>query len=268
MNIVLWVTIIMIIMIYSVCKLRKPKVVNNLPLCKRLQNSDKKIPKKIMLTTANKDTIPSHIIEQYNIYASDYDITIFDDADCVAFLKREYHADVLNKFKSLEAGAHKADLFRYAYLLKHGGIYLDIKTILIRNLNELINHESFLCYLVITENSPMVYNGILCTPPENPIFLALLTDILYGSPLTYYLQYCFSAMLILKSFITNCTRGFHHSIRDDVPDVILWYESFFDESFCNGQRDRHGHCTFITDQHNAKIIQVRDTTYGKPNGWI
>jgi hypothetical protein len=243
---------------------------NNLPECKRLQNSQKNIPKTIMLTTVNKNTIPEHILKQYDIYAFDYEITLFDDADCVAFLKREYHVDVLNKFESLELGAHKADLFRYAYLLKHGGLYLDVKTILIKNLNELVDHKSFVCYLVKTENNNMIYNGILCTPPENPIFLALLKDIVYGRPLTHYLQYCKNALLILeKNYLKSITRrGFYSSIGYDVPDIWIWYESFFDKSFCNGKIDRHGACSYITDEHNAKIMLVRDATYKKPDGWV
>lgn len=228
------------------------------------------IPKTIMLTTRNKATIPEHIHSQYKKYASDYEVTIFDDNDCVKFLEREYHPDVVNVFNSLKAGAHKADLFRYAYLFKRGGIYFDIKTILVQNLNEIIDHDSYVCYMVYTSDN-VLYNGVLCTPPANPIFLDLVDDFVYGPPVTYYMQFCTSASAILKRYLdvnTQLRRGLHICKASDVPNVILWREMFFTKQQCPSNIDRYGRCSYIIDVNNTKIFGTRDPSYGIRGGWM
>ena len=52
---------------------------------------------------------------------------LFDDADCRAFIRDNYDADVLEAYDRLIPGAYKADLWRYCVLYKGGGVYLDIK---------------------------------------------------------------------------------------------------------------------------------------------
>lgn len=55
-----------------------------------------------------------------------YDYQFYNDEDIEAFLKEEFDEDVFEQYSKLNIGAAKADFFRYAILLKKGGIYLDI----------------------------------------------------------------------------------------------------------------------------------------------
>ena len=52
---------------------------------------------------------------------------LFNDADCRAFIAREFPDDVLYAYDRLIPTAFKADLWRYCVLYKYGGVYLDIK---------------------------------------------------------------------------------------------------------------------------------------------
>ena len=52
---------------------------------------------------------------------------LFDDAECRAFIAREYPDDVLYAYDRLIPTAFKADLWRYCVLYKYGGVYLDVK---------------------------------------------------------------------------------------------------------------------------------------------
>lgn len=52
---------------------------------------------------------------------------LFNDADCLEFIAREYPPDVLMAYQSLIPTAFKADLWRYCVLYKYGGVYLDVK---------------------------------------------------------------------------------------------------------------------------------------------
>lgn len=55
-----------------------------------------------------------------------YKYHFFDDDAIDKFIKEEFDTDVYNQYCKLNIGAAKADFFRYAILLKRGGIYLDI----------------------------------------------------------------------------------------------------------------------------------------------
>lgn len=223
------------------------------------------IPRTIILTTRDKTNIPKHIHEQYEKYAKGYQLLIFDDNECESFLNQEYPPEVLQKFRSFSAGAHKADLFRYAYLLKHGGIYLDVKTILMMDLNEIVDHTIPTCYLVYTDNNRL-FNGILCTPPRNEYFLKLFNDIVYGPTLTHYMQFCESAARILHNdYMTDgsFTKGLQRT-TGRIPRVILWKEIFCDsDKHCNKKSDRYGFCNFCIDETDKKLFKIRDDTYGK-----
>ena len=42
---------------------------------------------------------------------------------------------------------------------------------------------------------------------------------------------------------------------------MIFYEEFFDKSYCNNKTDRYGFCTFVVDESNKPIIQIRDHMY-------
>lgn len=256
----LYLAWILFLVLFFVRPIQQPTLPYSIPT-----TVNETIPRTIILTTQDKTKIPQHIHEQYAKYAQGYEVSIFDDQECETFLKQEYPPEVLQKFRSFSAGAHKADLFRYAYLLKHGGIYLDIKTILMVDLNEMINHTIPTCYLVYTDNNRL-YNGILCTPPRNEYFLKLLNDIVYGPKLTHYIQFCESAARILQNdylMVGSFTKGLQNT-KGRIPRVILWKEIFCDsDTHCNKKKDRYGFCNFCIDETDKKLFKIRDDSYGK-----
>lgn len=72
---------------------------------------------------------------------------LYDDADIEQFIATEYGPEILAVFNSISPyyGAARADLFRYLLLYKRGGVYLDIKSGLVRPLDDfLLPDEQFL----------------------------------------------------------------------------------------------------------------------------
>jgi len=61
---------------------------------------------------------------------SDWEHRLYDDADCLRFIRENYDTKVLRSFQAIDPayGAARADLFRYLLLYKVGGVYLDIKS--------------------------------------------------------------------------------------------------------------------------------------------
>lgn len=56
-----------------------------------------------------------------------FEFILYDDNDCINFIKENYDEEVLWAFNKLIPGAYKADLWRLCILYKYGGFYIDIK---------------------------------------------------------------------------------------------------------------------------------------------
>lgn len=70
----------------------------------------------------------------------EYEYRFYDDADMLEFIRSSYDAGILDSFNRINPryGAARADLFRYLLIYKCGGIYLDVKSSLLRPLRDVI----------------------------------------------------------------------------------------------------------------------------------
>ena len=216
-------------------------------------------PRTLMLTTKDKSKIPTHVMERFKRFASGYAIVLFDDTDCISFLELEYGRAYADKFKQIQLGAHKADLFRYAYLYKYGGVYLDIKTKLSSHLDTIFPNPN-MCYLVATTKDQL-YNGIIATPPNNTYIHLLLKDMMLFTNTKHYLLPNRTAMSLLNRFLKHPFIFGYNPTNDTIPNVYSYKESYFDKKHCNNKLDRHGVCNFMTDMTGTKMLQIRDEEY-------
>ena len=223
------------------------------------------IPNDIILTIRDKSKIPSYIYEQYKKYAKKYTLKVFDDDDCIEFLKSEYGNEYVNKFKNIELGAHKADFFRYAYLYKYGGIYFDIKTLLLRNIDEIFEKRNEIFYMIYTftdypNNRPMIYNGIIATYPKNLYIKKLLEQLYQRTNFSNYHSNLIDATYILKKSLIyeNIHMGMNKLKNNS--DVIIFKEDIRPRSECT-RLDRWGFCTFVKNEKDEKLFRVRDPNY-------
>lgn len=96
---------------------------------------------KIIYQTFKSDKLP--LITRWHISRfrrknKDYAYEFYDDNRIESFLKEAYGDKTLKLYQRLNIGAAKADFFRYALLLKKGGIYLDIDSSIKGSLNDFI----------------------------------------------------------------------------------------------------------------------------------
>lgn len=216
----------------------------------------------ICMTIKDKTKIPSYIYHQYERYAPEYELLVYDDNECVEFLRSRFGDRYARKFLSIREGAHRADFFRYAYLYEMGGVYLDVKTILIKPLREVFPRKD-LCYTVLSMNAGTIYNGIISTPPRNPFISFLLDRILWNRSLdsgsNQYLMNTVQAFLALKELNggVDPTPGFN-SI-EGAPDTILFVEK--NVSNKESKRDRYGLNVFATDESGEAVLKIRDANY-------
>ena len=181
------------------------------------------VPLTIYQTWKTKDLPPKmkECVDKLKRDNPEFDHHLYDDADCRAFIKNNYDADVLNAYDSLVPGAYKSDLWRYCMLYKKGGIYLDIKFQCepgFKLLEMALDDEAFVLdrpfeipYLnadsyIKLLNSPDlyktlhpmanggqwkdkqvgIYNAVMATIPENPVLSECIEQVVKNVSNNYY----------------------------------------------------------------------------------
>ena len=218
----------------------------------------------VMQTVSSSMKIPQKVNDNWNKFAPEVKRSIYNDEQCKSFLSTHFGDRFSTKFDYLENGAHKADLFRYAWLYIHGGVYMDIKTVLIKPFQELFPDPS-VCYMVVSDTTitsvPRIYNGIIATPPKNPIMYKLMTGVMQMKNEDQYIKNCEDGFDIVSSMcVKGLDRyGYKETIKD-VPSLYVFKETSKSVSECQYKADRYGMCTFITDKY-TNILKVRYSDY-------
>ena len=70
-----------------------------------------------------------------------YDYQFYDDNRVESFILNEFGDDIFKLFKRINIGAAKADFFRYAILFKKGGIYLDIDSRILYEIDNFVKPD-------------------------------------------------------------------------------------------------------------------------------
>ena len=131
----------------------------------------------LFVTYTSYDTVPSKVWDGLSRYARDYTLRFFDDDACTAYLAAHFHPDVLARYQRLAKGAHRADLWRYCVLYREGGLYLDVKTDLLRPVSSFLPAARNATVLSVVDNS--IYQGILSVPmPNDPLLGKCIADIM------------------------------------------------------------------------------------------
>lgn len=98
------------------------------------------IPKVIVQTfkTRNLPLLTRWHIARAKRRNPEYTYRYFDDSAVDAFIRDSFGGEIYQLYRRVNVGAAKGDFFRYAYLLKHGGVYLDIDSCLVKKLDDFL----------------------------------------------------------------------------------------------------------------------------------
>ena len=144
------------------------------------------------------------------------------------------------------------DLFRYCLLYIKGGIYLDIKTELIKPIKDIINKNYF--YTVLTGESGVIYQGIIACEPNEPIFIDLITYIVknYKNISSYHMFIKHMRDVLVNKYVKDDLRFGLNANK---------YYLFEERIHRNcSHLDRYNLCSYIYDKNN-KIFNTRYTDY-------
>ena len=102
-----------------------------------------------------------------------YNLILYTDEQMHDFVNSNYDKDISEKFNSIKNIVSKADFWRYLILYKNGGVYVDIDSLILKNLDSMIeeNDEAVItaeqnkdCFvqwaLVFNKNHPILESTI------------------------------------------------------------------------------------------------------------
>jgi len=224
------------------------------------------IPKLLWQTTYLDPTrVPTRSL--LGEHAAGYEHTTADDAACEAFIAAHFPRAV-DAFRAL-SGAHRADLWRYCVLYVHGGVYLDIKTVLRQPLDVLFpsRDDKFTWHTVVCNNKKCIYNGIIATPPKNPIFLRLIDYIVAHAPPSRYHSYVDYFKRVIEERYGAEVRD--EAVFEDAETRVILRAEVCSDAECaytpKKAKDRYGYCCNIHDRlidpSLWPVITVRDADY-------
>jgi hypothetical protein len=137
-------------------------------------SSFSKIPKVIFQTSKTEQ--PEYVIQMIKSKSLGWDYIHFTDDGIFNFFEEnalDEFPNMKEKFLSIKAGAHRADLFRYYYLYIKGGVFIDSDAMIEQDINIIAGDYEFFSveskYFLNT-----IFNGFIGTTAKNVIMYEAL----------------------------------------------------------------------------------------------
>jgi len=120
--------------------------------------------------------------------------------------------NIIDIFNRITLGQHKADFFRYYFLYKKGGVFIDSDVMMYQNIDTIINNNSFFTVLsnTISKGGKTTFQGILGCYQNHPFIYKAFKN--------------FYNMDLSLLNITNDFSNYFH-ICKDLYDIINTNES-------------------------------------------
>lgn len=215
--------------------------------------SNKSWPKIVWMTWKHKHHIPHKVHADLRRFAAEYDVRLQSDAEAERAVRNLCGSDLWQRYRNLSIPAHRADLWRYCVLWSVGGIYVDVKTWLIRPLDEAFPVRSRGYAVLCALEQKCVYNGVIAVPPRDPVMARLLRR-----------MRTLPVQELNRNYMTN-VRDFYAVLRDvmhSAPTVsqtpragwIVYQEREYRPC---AAPDRYGRCFRITDADGGIVANTR-----------
>ena len=141
------------------------------------------IPKQIFQTWETKNLEPAFqkIVDSWKTMNPDYTYHLYDKNEREEFLKNNFDKSIYDAYSKIIPGAYKADLWRYCILYIYGGVYVDIDSLCMGNLDTFIENQEmvFMIDLNINEidGKYNVANGFIAIASGSSIMLECINRI-------------------------------------------------------------------------------------------
>lgn len=204
------------------------------------------IPLKIYQVWHDKNDMPNSVkesIKRLKESNPEFEHHLFDETECRKFIQDNYSKKILHTYDSLVPHALKADLWRYCYLYKNGGIYIDSKYYCINNFKLLfLTDKEYFCKDV-DRSFGGIYNAFIICKPKN--------EIIYKS---------------IKQLVKNVKNKYYGSVALCVGPLMM--KSFFSAKEINNFEVTHefiNKSTRFVNFHNYRVLKYHED-YRKQQG--
>jgi len=104
-----------------------------------------KIPRNIFQTWESKNISSEFDIltQTWKYKNPNYAYFLFDSNDREEFIKQNFDENIYKSYCRIIPGAFKADLWRYCILFIYGGVYVDIDTICLNNIDNFLDESNY-----------------------------------------------------------------------------------------------------------------------------
>lgn len=222
------------------------------------ESSLKRVPAIVHLSWTSRDKVPQKVWDHLGtVIPGSYDVRFYDNQACEQYILDRYGPHVLDLYLAIPQGAHRADTFRYAVLYHDGGIWLDIKTIPNRPIDQIFD-RSVDFTTALTPTTDLVYQGVLSAVPALAMLHECFFDSLkYGTASTrlgrgYTGNLAFMVNLLKRNSLDlgQVLRiGYNHGRRFDF--VLL------EERVTTGGTDRYGLDSQLYNDKNDHVAKTR-----------
>jgi len=148
------------------------------------------IPLTIYTAWHTKELLPK-MKENYERLITDnpvFEVKLFDNNDCINFIKNNFSDEILNAYNSLIPQSYKSDLWRYCVMYLNGGIYIDIKFKCVNGFNLIALTEKE--YWTSDHLFNNTLTGLLILQPKNEIMLKCINKIVENVKNNFYGECC------------------------------------------------------------------------------
>jgi mannosyltransferase OCH1-like enzyme len=238
--------------------------INNRQL--RIPNTE--IPKTIIHTWNTKNIENTDLYYQVNVVKNlhpDFNYVFFDEDDRQKFIKENYSEKIYKAYLKLKPMAYRADLWRYCYLYKFGGFYIDFKFIMRKSFNSIIKENTKILVGKAMYSDGINQGFIACLPNEPLIKLAIDTAVerieteYYGKsslditgPLMF--EDCFNKLYNINS---------SDYINNQKPDILMGLYNDINNYNCilfnNNILAHNGFSTYYTKHRTSPYINFWNT---------
>jgi hypothetical protein len=229
------------------------------------------IPRIIIQTNQGKEIpIKMHqAIETIRKQNPEYTHVYYDDERARTFLLEEYGERYLKAYDDLVPGAYKADYFRYAFLCKRGGVYLDTGMVSVKPLRDVIKPtDQFLA--PEDDGCGGIYNAFICSVPNHPVIQKCLDTCLhniesrYMGPDTLYITgpdmmaICFAAVVGRE---VNPNLDYGNGVR------LIYHRSANSKRTGRAKQQNSGNSCGEVFNNGEIILHTKYVGYGGDMGW-
>ena len=139
---------------------------------------ERAIPQRIIQTWKTRELSPRmrEIAQSWELRNRAYVYRLYDDAECRRFVEVQFGPRVLAAYDAIEAGAFRADLWRYCALYAHGGVYADLDTLCVGAIDAVLDPGAGLV-VPVDLDSRNLFNAFIGAAPRHPVMLACVERI-------------------------------------------------------------------------------------------